>query len=72
MPRRPNEVPVYSRHKAQNLAVTTVRLPNGKRKDIYLGPLEIKIPLGYVKLLFGSTPIQDFRPRRTDGPRAPR
>jgi hypothetical protein len=37
MPRRPNEVPAYSRHKARNLAVTTVRLPNGKRKDIYLG-----------------------------------
>jgi hypothetical protein len=37
MPRLPSSTPAYCRHKARNLAVTTVRLANGKRKDIYLG-----------------------------------
>src|SRR5262245_30256600 len=37
MPRRPNEFPSYRRHKSTNQVVCTVRLANGKRKDMYLG-----------------------------------
>ena len=38
MPRPFNSVPVYARHKAKNLAYCNVRLANGQRKDLYLGP----------------------------------
>lgn len=38
MPPRPSELPSYRRHKSTNQAVCTVRLANGKRKDLYLGP----------------------------------
>jgi integrase len=38
MPPRPNDVPSYRRHKSTNQAVCTIRLANGKRKDLYLGP----------------------------------
>lgn len=38
MPRPSNEVPSLRRHKPTNQAVCTVRLANGSRKDIYLGP----------------------------------
>jgi integrase len=37
MPRQPNAVPVYRRHKPTNQAVCTVRLAGGWTKDIYLG-----------------------------------
>ena len=37
MSRRPNSVPTYRLHKPSGQAVITLRLPNGSRKDIYLG-----------------------------------
>jgi integrase len=37
MSRRPNPVPTYRLHKPSGRAVTTVRLPDGSRKDVYLG-----------------------------------
>jgi integrase len=37
MPRTPNEVPVYRRHKPSKQAVCTVRLPGGTYKQLYLG-----------------------------------
>jgi len=37
MPRRPNDIPLYRRHKPTNQAVCTVRLVSGRRRDLYLG-----------------------------------
>lgn len=37
MPRPSNAVPTLRRHKSSGQAVTTVRLPNGTTKDLYLG-----------------------------------
>lgn len=37
MSRRPNLVPALRHHKPTNQAVTTVRLPDGGTKDLYLG-----------------------------------
>lgn len=37
MPRRPNPVPTYRLHSASGQAVMTVRQPDGKRRDVYLG-----------------------------------
>jgi hypothetical protein len=37
MPRPLNPFPTYLRHKPTNQAVCTIRLPNGQRKDLYLG-----------------------------------
>jgi len=37
MPRSPNAVPTYRLHAATGQAVCTVRLPDGSRKDLYLG-----------------------------------
>jgi integrase len=37
MPRHPNPVPTYRRHKPSGQAVVTVREADGTRKDIYLG-----------------------------------
>ena len=121
MPRLPAQVPTYRRHKPTNQAVCTVRLANGQRKDLYLGPWNsapskseygrvvalvganggiypsavedlsvneslvlytrfingyyvdpdgrpsrsvenIKAVLGYLKRLFGPTPLADFGP----------
>jgi integrase len=38
MPRPVSLVPTYRRHKSSNQAICSVRLANGKRKDLYLGP----------------------------------
>lgn len=38
MPRPRSETPIYRRHKSHNQAVSTVRLANGERRDLYLGP----------------------------------
>jgi hypothetical protein len=37
MPRTPNAVPIYRRHKPTDQAVCTVRLPGGGSKQFYLG-----------------------------------
>jgi integrase len=38
MPRRPNPIPSYRLHKQSGQAVVTLRLPDGGRKDVLLGP----------------------------------
>jgi integrase len=38
VPRRPNPVPSYRLHKPSGQAVCTVRLADGTRRDLYLGP----------------------------------
>ena len=37
MPRRSNPVPTYRPHRPSGRAVTTVRSPDGRRSDLYLG-----------------------------------
>src|SRR5947209_8406962 len=37
MSRTPNAVPVYRHHKPTGRAVCTVRLPGGRKQDLYLG-----------------------------------
>jgi integrase len=40
MPRRPNPVPTYRLHKQSGQAIVTLRLPDGGRKDVLLGPYD--------------------------------
>jgi len=61
MPRHPNFVPVYRRHKARNQVVCTVRLANDRTKDIY--PLQQDSPrLNSLRLSF-----EIFRKRLSAG-----